>query len=103
MEHSYDSLLQQVESLHLLPADVADRIDAIRATVLKESKCITSPDFKSIALSDLESIYQLYDHYFFSGLVAKTLGSTPLEFELSGRLTRSAVRQCTFEPRPNGF
>ena len=103
LEHSYDSLLQQVESLELLPAEVAQRIDSIRATVLKESKCITSPDFKSIALSDLETIYQLYDHYFFSGLVSKTLGSTPLEFELSGRLTRSAGKTVYYRAPSKRF
>lgn len=103
MEHSYDSLLQQVESLELLPVEVRDRIEAIRAIVLKESKCITTPDFKSIAVSDLQTIYQLYDQYFFSGLVAKTLGETPLEFELSGRLTRSAGKTAYYRNPPRRF
>jgi len=103
LEHSCHSLLQQVESLELSTAQVGSRIEAIRAAILSESKCITTPDFTSIAPIDLHRIYQLYDQHFFSGCIVQALGPTPLNFELSGRLTRSAGKTAYYRNPPKRF
>ncbi len=96
MEHSCDSLLRQVQSLELTAAEVGTRIERIRAAVLSESVNINSPAFTSISPADLHLIYTLYDRYFFSDRIAVALGNTPLNFELSGRLTRSAGKTAYY-------
>lgn len=103
MEYTSDSLLQQVNSLDLSVTDVHGRIKIIRDRVLSESKYVTSPDFKSISSADLALIYKLYDQYFFSGQVEKALGGSPLDFELSGRLTRSAGKTVYYRKPAKRF
>lgn len=103
MNQSCDNLLQKVESLELSPDEVGNRIEAIRSTILTESKCITSPDFTSISPSDLRHIFKLYDREFFSGDIANALGSTRVDFELSGRLTRSAGKTAYYRSPTQRF
>jgi len=103
LDPARDSLLQHVASLELSAAEVRSRIEVIRASVLAESKCMTSPDFTEIAASDLKLIFQLYDQQFFSGLVKKALSDTRLDFELSRRLTRSAGKTAYYRKPARRF
>jgi hypothetical protein len=103
LKHASDGLLQQVQSLDLSADDVAVRTEAIRSRVMSESKYITNADFTSLAPSDLHMLYQLYDRNFFSGQIGITLGSTPLDFELSGRLTRSAGKTAYYRSPARRF
>ena len=103
MNQSCAKLLQKVETLELSPAEVGNRVEEIRQAVMTESKCIRSPAFTSISTSDLQRIYELYDQYFFSGSIAGALGNTRLDFELSGRLTRSAGKTAYYRQPAQRF
>jgi len=96
LNQSCDKLLETVESLELSAAEISGRIEAIRESVLTESKFINTPAFTSIAPSDLKQIFKLYDQQFFSGSMARALGDTRVDFELSGRLTRSAGKTAYY-------
>ena len=90
------ALTTVIDTLDLTPDEVSDRIEVIRCSVMRESKFITKPRFTSIAPSDLSFIYQLYDKTFFSGCISQALGDIPIDFELSGRLTRSAGKTAYY-------
>ena len=103
LEPACHNLLQHVESLDLSSDEVRGRIDIIRGKVLSESKFIKTADFESIAPIDLKLIYRFYDQQFFSGYISQALGDTPLGFELSGRLTRSAGKTAYYRKPARRF
>ncbi len=97
------SLLQRVESMSLSAADVERRISKIRKCVLTDSRFIKTPDFESIAPTDLRQIFNLYDEHFFDGCITPALGDIPIDFELSGRLTRSAGKTAYYRKPEQRF
>jgi hypothetical protein len=83
------SLLQIVESTTLNAEEVSHRTAQIHASVLSMSKCIDVPNFRRIHTTDLGLLFAEYDQGFFGGQIKETLGTTPLYFHLSRRMTSS--------------
>lgn len=66
---------------------VRDRSDAIFERVLSGSSYIEKPNFSKIHPDDVEAIFDAYDELFFQGTLRKSIGKTPLTFQLSKRMT----------------
>lgn len=95
-------LLRLVEST-TLPADqIAARMARIREMLLATSKYIDRPNFIRIHTTDLEILFREYDREFFDGLFTPTLGTTPLDFKLSKRLTSSGGKMSRRTERATG-
>jgi len=77
---------------HLLPDTIAERNAAIRAELLARSQYIRAPNFQIIHHTDLELLFDGYDAAFFQGALRKALGSVPLYFSLSKKMTRAGGR-----------
>lgn len=82
-------LLRIVESTILDAESISSRTAQIHADVLGRSKYIHAPDFTKIHPDDLAILFAEYDGQFFGGQVRETLGTTPLRFGLSKRMTSS--------------
>jgi hypothetical protein len=84
----------------------AERISAltaeIHAQVLRESKHLDEPNFTSIHPDDLELLFAKYDRRFFDGQVREALGTTPLHFGLSRRMTSSGGKTARYSDRRIG-
>jgi hypothetical protein len=61
----------------------------IRADVLRRSRYIKEPNFTAIHPSDVELLFDAYDHRFFAGCCKPELKERPLRFGVSSRLTVS--------------
>ena len=90
------NLLQIVESTTLGADQIAGRTKQIHAAVLSKSKYIDDPNFTKIHPADLELLFAEYDNTFFEGLVRKTLGTVPLHFGLSKRMTSSGGKTAHY-------
>ena len=89
-------------SKHNAPEAVAAGTEAIRQAVLRESRCITQPQFLKIGLDDLERLFNLYDRRFFDGWLApavKARTGGPLTFRLSRTMTRAGGKTTRFRRR----
>ncbi len=95
-------LLRIVESTTLDAQTIADRTAQIHASVLSRSKYVHAPNFTRIHPSDLELLFAEYDGRFFGGQVRATLGTTPLHFRLSKRMTSSGGKTTRFADRSGG-
>src|SRR4051794_36226801 len=76
-----------------VPADViASRLQAIGGRLLLNSPRLRTANFTTIATSDLQQLFDLYDESVFAGQLRRILRShqRPLSFKLSSRMTRSA-------------
>jgi len=83
------NLLHIVESTTFSAEEIARRTAQIHATVLSRSKYIDVPNFTRIHTTDLGLLFAEYDQGFFAGQIKETLGTTPLYFRLSRRMTSS--------------
>ncbi len=79
-----------VSTTRLAAEEIAAKTRAIYATLLQESCHVRAGDFRSIHPADLKTLFDSYDKVFFAGKVARRLGTTPLHFRLSRRLTSAA-------------
>jgi hypothetical protein len=87
------------------PAAVTQKVRRIYEALLRDSPRVRAGNFTVIAPADLSLLFDLYDGEFFAGAVRRLLlaGRTPLVFQLSARLTRSAGVTKRFAPRqPRG-
>lgn len=96
------TLLQIVESTTLEADEVAARIRRIRAGVLSASKHLDGPNFTGIDTDDLKRLFTEYDREFFDGHVSRTLGTVPLHFGLSKRMTSSGGKTAFYLNRADG-
>lgn len=96
------SLFQIVESTTLGVDQIAARTKHIHAAVLRKSKYIDAPNFTAIHPADLEILFAEYDDRFFDRQVRKMLGTVPLHFGLSKRMTSSGGKTAHFTGRANG-
>jgi len=83
------NLLQIVESTTLAAENISGRTAQVHAAVLSKSKYIDGPNFTRIHPADLEILFAEYDNNFFQGQINETLGTIPLYFRLSRRMTNS--------------
>jgi hypothetical protein len=93
------SLLQIVESTNLTAEAISARTAQIHAAVLSKSKYIDGPNFTKIHSTDLELLFVEYDSRFFDGQIKETLGTTPLYFRLSRRMTTSGGKTACYTER----
>ena len=96
------NLLQIVESTTLGADQIAARTNHIHAAVLSKSKYIDDPNFTTIHPADLELLFAEYDDRFFDGQIRKTLGTVPLHFDLSKRMTSSGGKTAHYTGRADG-
>lgn len=97
-----DPLHQILESTTLDSEVIAERTAAIHDHVLKESKYIDDPNFSRIHSDDLEILFDEYDTRFFQGEIKKSLGTIPLRFGLSKRMTSSGGKTARYTDRRTG-
>lgn len=93
------NLLPIVESTALDAEEVSRRTAQIHAIVLSKSKYIDNPNFTRIHTFDLELLFAEYDNEFFDGQIKKTLGTVPLHFRLSKRMTSSGGKTACYAER----
>ena len=96
------SLLQNVESTTLAFDEIANRTKQIHSAVLSRSDYIEAANFTSIHPLDLEFLFTEYDNRFFDGQIRGTLGTTPLAFGLSKRMTSSGGKTACYTARAGG-
>lgn len=96
------NLLHIVESTTLGAEEIADRTRRIHATVLSKSRYIDDPNFTRIHPDDLAMLLAEYDHKFFDGQIRQSLGTVPLHFGLSKRMTSSGGKTTYRCNRSNG-
>lgn len=96
------SLLPIVESTTFDAERIAARKTQIHALILSQSKYLDAPNFKRIHPADLELLFAAYDERFFDGRIRESLGTTPLQFGLSKRMTSAGGKTACFTNRSNG-
>jgi hypothetical protein len=96
---AFEGLLAQ----HYPPDEVARCTRAIYEALLRDSPRVREGNFHLIAAPDLALLFDLYDAQFFSGRLRTLLNAagTPVSFQMSPRLTRSAGVTKRFQ-RPAG-
>ena len=94
------SLRILVETTELSADQVAVQTRLIYDNLLKESQHVDGGNFTAIHTSDLERLFNEYDRCFFNAQIGPTLGSTPLRFHLSKRMTRAGGKTARYT-RPN--
>lgn len=95
-------LLRIVESTTLDMETISSRTAQIHANVLSKSKYLQVPNFTKIHPDDLALLFAEYDGQFFDGQVKETLGTTPLHFRLSKRMTSSGGKTARCTDRSTG-
>lgn len=93
------NLLQMVESTALSAETISGRTARIHAAVLSKSKYLDGPNFKRIHTTDLGLLFAEYDNTFFDGRIKEALGTTPLHFGLSKRMTSSGGKTACHADR----
>jgi hypothetical protein len=93
------NLRQIVESTALNAEEISGRTAQIHAIVLSKSKYIDDPNFTGIHTTDLELLFAEYDNEFFDGQIKETLGTIPLYFRLSKRMTSSGGKAACHADR----
>jgi len=94
-------LKRLAETTVLAPAQVAAGTQQIRASVLDQSQ-LDQPNFTTIHPTDLELLLAQYDGLFFGRQLREVLGSTPLHFRLSRRMTSAGGKTTRFRDRATG-
>jgi hypothetical protein len=89
-----------VETTRLDVDDIKSRTRHIYDAVLSASPVLDGGNFTRIHTRDLGRLFDLYDERFFVGQIRATLGSTPLHFQLSTRLTKAGGKTTRYAPRP---
>ena len=95
-------LLQIIETRTLDAQQVSARTAQIHAAVLEKSRYISAANFTRIHPSDLELLFAEYDAKFFDGRVKASLGSIPLSFGLSKRMTSAGGKTASYTDRRSG-
>jgi len=96
------NLLQIVESTTLDVEKSSANMAQIHAVVLSKSRNIDVPNFTRIHPADLDLLFVEYDNKFFDGQIKKTLGTIPLDFGLSKRMTSSGGKTAYYADRTGG-
>ncbi len=96
------ALLEIVESTTLDPQHITARTAQIHAAVLEKSMCLDAANFTRIRPADLELLFAEYDAAFFGGAIKAGLGSSPLSFGLSNRMTSAGGKTARFTSRKDG-
>lgn len=95
-------LLQVLESTQLDAAQITARTAQIHATLLSKSRYLNAANFTLIHPADLELLFAEYDAAFFDRQIAQALGTTPLHFGLSKRMTSAGGKAARYTDRRTG-
>jgi hypothetical protein len=96
-------LEQRVLRRTLNAAVIAAATREIYQRVLQESAHLDKGNFTRFHPQDLRRMFDLYDERFFDGACRALLGETPLRFDISNRMTKSAGATSRYEQRhPSG-
>lgn len=96
------SLLKIVESTAFDAERISAHAAQIHASVLAKSKSLDAPNFTRIHPADLGLLFAEYDERFFEGRIKEALGTTPLQFGLSKRMTSAGGKTACITNRSNG-
>ena len=96
------NLLQIVDSTTLDAETISANMGRIHAAVLSKSEYMDEPNFTTIHPDDLELLFAEYDNEFFDGQIKETLGTIPLNFRLSKRMTTSGGKTACYTDRSTG-
>jgi hypothetical protein len=96
------NLLQIVESTALDAEQISARTTEIHSLVLSGSEHIEAANFTRIHQADLELMFAEYDNRFFGGQIKESIGTTPLRFGLSKRMTSAGGKTTCITDRRNG-
>lgn len=90
-------------ALAIPPEDVVlDRRGVIHNDVLRHSAHLHTPNFTAIHTADLRRLFALYDQYWFEHHCRQTLGTTPLDFRLSTRMTKAGGSTTRYRTHTGG-
>ncbi len=95
-------LLQIAETRSYDASEIADRTRQIHAALLAKSKYLDAANFIRIHTSDLDLLFEEYDGKFFDGTIRGGLGSLPLTFGLSARMTSAAGKTACYTDHRSG-
>jgi hypothetical protein len=95
-------LLKIINTTSFDPAAIAACTARIQQRVLKASPYLQKPNFGRIHASDLALLFDEYDAAFFQGQLRPALGSSPLTFGLSSRMTSAGGKTTRFTQRLTG-
>ncbi len=73
----------------------------IVAWILRESRTIREPNFRTLSAQDLRCVFDRYDELYFDGQLNLALKETPLEFRVSSRMTRAAGKTSSWRKNRN--
>jgi hypothetical protein len=91
-----------LQTTSVAPSVIAERTAQIHASVLNQSKWLDGANFTRIHPDDLKNLFTQYDALFFGGRIKRALGSTPLRFGLSSRMTSAGGLTITTTNRKTG-
>ena len=97
-----ESLQAYVESTTFDAARIAALTGEIHAAVLSGLKYLDGPNFLKIHPSALEQLLAEYDARFFGDRIRAALGTTPLRFRLSQRMTSAGGTTVAFKNQKTG-
>jgi hypothetical protein len=101
-ESNGSKLRQIVESRTLNFQHITARTAQIHEAVLEKSRSIDAANFTRIHTSDMELLFTEYDAKFFDGEIKASLGSMPLSFGLSGRMTSAGGKTVSYIDQRTG-
>jgi hypothetical protein len=88
-----------IERERVTAAEVAAKTQSIYEDALRRSISLDAGNFTSISSADLERLFDLYDERFFDGGCRQGLGTAPLSFRLSKRMTQAAGKATRVQLR----
>lgn len=88
-----------LEAVQLSPDEIAVKTGSIHDAVLRESRHIDAPDFRTIHPNDLALLFEQYDQRFLEEQCRKALADAPLKFRLSKRMTSAGGKTSRYTPR----
>lgn len=86
------SLANALESVAISDEVSLQLFRRVQEELLRDSRHVRQPDFTSIQVRDLESLFCIYDRLYFAGLLEQALGGQRLSFAFSKRMTRAGGR-----------
>src|SRR3954471_18496357 len=75
---------------------VRERQRAIHDCLLAQAKDVRAVNFSAIHPRDIAQLVALYDQHFFAGHCRQTLGTTPLHFRLSTRMSKAGAKTTRY-------
>ncbi|MCE9554244.1 MAG: SprT-like family protein, partial [Planctomycetes bacterium] len=80
---------QFIETHTLTPEEVSARTSGIYEATLSQSQHLDAGNFTRVHPTDLRNLFDLYDQRFFNAGIRNLLGSSPISFRFSRRMTQA--------------